>query len=105
MTPKAGQRHRGRCRRPRHFGILHLSPVPVPLFRYRTGSCLGIFVHIPVPGLPDAGQSGIPAIRKLYESGKGYTLHVQIAGGEKGYTLHAHTRLLLVLSFIYDVEN
>jgi hypothetical protein len=50
-----------------------------------------------------------PAFRhlgKLYESGKGYTLHVQTAGGGNGYTtLHAHTRLLLVPSFIFDVEK
>ncbi len=40
-------RHRGRCRRHRHSGILYLSPVPdwVPLFWYRTGSGIGIFVH------------------------------------------------------------
>ncbi len=49
----------------------------MPWFRYRTGSCIGIFVHIPVPGLPDAGQSGISAIRKLYESVKGYTMHAR----------------------------
>jgi hypothetical protein len=40
-------RHRGRCRRHRHSGVLYLSPVPdwVPLFWYRTGSGIGIFVH------------------------------------------------------------
>jgi hypothetical protein len=33
------------------IGILHLSSLLVPLFRYRIGSCIGIFVHITVPDL------------------------------------------------------
>ena len=38
----------------------------VPLFRYRTGSGIGIFVHFGtgLTGTPDAGQSGI--IKTLY---------------------------------------
>jgi hypothetical protein len=36
-----------------------------------------------------------------YEGGKVYILHVQTAGGGKGYTLH--TRMLLVFYLMYDV--
>ncbi len=59
LGSKAGKRHRSRCRWHWHFGILHVSPVPVPLFRYRTGSCLGIFIPIPIPDSPDAEHAGI----------------------------------------------
>jgi hypothetical protein len=52
LFDKAGHRHHARCRRPWHSGFRHLSPdrsipVPdcVPLFRYRTGSSIGILVH------------------------------------------------------------
>ncbi len=44
--------HHGWCRRHRHSGIRHLSPIPedpipdwVPLFRYQTGSGIGILFH------------------------------------------------------------
>ncbi len=64
----AGHRHRGRSRRHRHSGILYLSPVPdwVPLFRYRTGSGIRIFVH---SGTGLTGQSDIPAFQKAVVGG------------------------------------
>ncbi len=81
------------------------KPPSASAFRH-PASQSGTGTLISVPDWFDAGQSGISAFRKLYESGKGYTLHVQTAGGGNGYTtLHAHTRLQLVLSLIYDVEK
>ncbi len=75
----AGHRHRVRCRRHRHSGILYLIPVPehsgtglgpltpvpdwVPLLRYRTGSASEL-LFIPVPNWLHAGQSDIPAFKK-----------------------------------------
>jgi hypothetical protein len=57
--------------------------VRVPLFRYRTGSDIGI----------------------LFYSGTGLTGEVYTADGGEGYTLHVHTLLLIMVNFLYDVEK
>jgi len=63
----AGHRHRGRCRRHRHSGILYLSRVPedsgaglVSLSRYRTASGIGILVH---------SGTGLTRSRTVWHSG------------------------------------
>jgi hypothetical protein len=45
--------------------------------------------------------------QKLYEGGKGYTLHVYTADDRGRYTQHFHTRLLnlMVLNLLYDVDK
>jgi hypothetical protein len=66
----AGHRHRGRCRRYRHSGILYLSPVPehsgTGLDPY-SGTLLvpsAEFMFIPLQDWLDAAQSEIPAFKK-----------------------------------------
>jgi hypothetical protein len=54
----------------------------VPLFRCRTGSGIGIFVH------SGTRLTGCRTVRHLK---KGYTLHIHTAGGIKGHTQHVHT--------------
>jgi hypothetical protein len=102
----AGHRHRGRCRRHRHSGILCLRPLP-------EHSRIGLGTLIPVPDwfrhrhfcsfryrtdwMPDS-----PTFRHLK---KGYTLHVYTAGGRKGHTLNVHRQLLMVLFLLNDNEK
>ncbi len=81
------------------------------LIRYRTGS--------PYPGnvlvlasafcslwyLSDRMPDSLEFLEND-EGGKVYNiLHVQTAGGGKGYNLHVYTRMLLMLYLICDVDN
>jgi hypothetical protein len=60
----------------------------VLLFRYRTGSSIGIFDHSrPLKTL----SIGKKVFMQPARDGLGYILHVNTAGGGKGYTLHVHT--------------
>jgi hypothetical protein len=34
-----------------------------------------------------------------------YLLHIHTVGGGKGYTLHIHRQLLMVLFLLYDIEK
>jgi hypothetical protein len=41
----------------------------------------------------------------MFIGGKGCTLEIYTADGGEVYTLHFHTRLLMVLNFFNDVEK
>jgi hypothetical protein len=56
-----------------------LVPNWVPLFRYRTGSGIGIFVY------SGAGLTGCRTFKIIYE--RDTIMHVQTADGGKGQTL------------------
>jgi hypothetical protein len=100
----AGHRHRGRCRRHRHFGILYLSPVPD-----YSGSGLGPLIpvsdwfrHPHFCSFRYRTEKGVHTARAY---GNGYTLHVLTAVGGKNYTLHVHRQLLMVLFLLYDIRK
>jgi hypothetical protein len=73
-------------------------PVPnwISLFRYRTGSGIGIFVH------SGTGLTGCRTVRHLK---KGYTRHVHTAGCGNGYTLQVLRQLLMVFFLLCDIEK
>jgi hypothetical protein len=68
-----------------------------PLFRYRTGSGIGIFVS------SGAGLTGFRTFKTNYEGRKRYIMHVQTADGGKEYTLHVHTQPRLMLNLLFDI--
>ncbi len=65
------------------------EPDWVPLFRYRTGSGIHIFVH---------SATRLTGCRTVQHLKKGYILHVHTAVGGNEYTLHVHRQLIMVLS-------
>jgi hypothetical protein len=85
----AGQRHRDQCRRHRHSGTMHLSPVT--LYRYRTALGIGILYSLRyrIDRMPY--RPAFWHLKELHEGGEGYTLHLCTAGGGEVYTLHVHT--------------
>ncbi len=121
----AGHRHRGRCRRHRHSGILYLSPP-----QEHSGTGLGgspysgtglvpasAFLFIPVPDWLDVGQSDIPAFKKGVHPArpycwwwwKGYPCsarpNCRLWKVQKRFKMHVYRQLVVVLFLLYYIEK
>ena len=87
----AGHRHRGLCRRHRHFGIWHLSPVPE-----HAGTGLDPLIPVPDSSRHRHFNSfryrtdwmpysrAFRLLKTLYKGEEGYTLLGSTSGGKKG---------------------